>query len=79
MQSVSLFETENYRIVAAEYPSGEFEGQGCYGVLNRVTGIVEIYVNLLPKAIYLAREAQEWLDEVLSDSKPKPNQLMLLH
>ena len=79
MQNVSLFETNNYSVVVTTYPSGEFEGQGCYGVFNRVTGVLEIFVNLLPKAIYLAREAQEWLDEVLSDSKPKPNQLMLLH
>ena len=79
MSSMYLFETLDYGVVVSVYPSGEFEGQECYGVFNKVTKVTEIYVNLLPKAIYLAREAQDFLDEVRLADKPKPNQLMLLH
>ena len=49
---LTLFETKNYIVVCGTYPSGEFEGQGCYLVRNKITKIDEIFVNLLPKAIY---------------------------
>ena len=76
---LTLFETKNYIVVCGTYPSGEFEGQGCYLVRNKVTKIDEIFVNLLPKAIYLAREAQELLDDVYADATIRPNQLLLMN
>ncbi len=76
---LTLFETKNYIVVCGTYPSGEFEGQGCYLVRNKVTKIDEIFVNLLPKAIYLAREAQELLDDVYADATVRPNQLLLMN
>ncbi len=79
MDNVALFETENYRVRTSVYPSGESAGQNCYGVCNKVTGVTEIFVNLLPKAIYLAKESQTWLDELLTEGNSKPNQLMLLN
>lgn len=75
---LTLFETKNYIVVCGTYPSGEFEGQGCYLVRNKITKIDEIFVNLLPKAIYLAKEAQEFLDDVYSNGDSKPNQLLLM-
>ena len=75
---LTLFETKNYIVVCGTYPSGEFEGQGCYLVRNKITKIDEIFVNLLPKAIYLAREAQEFLDDMYSNNGSKPNQLLLM-
>lgn len=75
---LTLFETKNYIVVCGTYPSGEFEGQGCYLVRNKITKIDEIFVNLLPKAIYLAKEAQEFLDDVYSNNASKPNQLLLM-
>lgn len=76
---LTLFETKNYVVVCGIYPSGEFEGQGCYLVRNKLTKIDEIFVNLLPKAIYLAREAQELLDDVYADATVRPNQLLLMN
>jgi hypothetical protein len=76
---LTLFETKNYIVVCGTYPSGEFEGQGCYLVRNKITKIDEIFVNLLPKAIYLAREAQELLDDVYADATIRPNQLLLMN
>jgi hypothetical protein len=76
---LTLFETKNYIVVCGTYPSGEFEGQGCYLVRNKITKIDEIFVNLLPKAIYLAREAQELLDDVYADATVRPNQLLLMN
>lgn len=75
---LTLFETKNYIVVCGTYPSGEFEGQGCYLVRNKITKIDEIFVNLLPKAIYLAKEAQEFLDDVYSNGVSKPSQLLLM-
>ena len=75
---LTLFETKNYIVVCGTYPSGEFEGQGCYLVRNKITKIDEVFVNLLPKAIYLAKEAQEFLDDVYSNNDSKPNQLLLM-
>jgi hypothetical protein len=76
---LTLFETKNYIVVCGTYPSGEFEGQGCYLVRNKITKIDEIFVNLLPKAIYLAREAQELLDDVYAAATVRPNQLLLMN
>lgn len=76
---LTLFETKHYIVVCGTYPSGEFEGQGCYLVRNKITNIDEIFVNLLPKAIYLAREAQELLDEVYAAATIRPNQLLLMN
>ena len=75
---LTLFETKNYIVVCGTYPSGEFEGQGCYLVRNKLTKIDEIFVNLLPKAIYLAKEAQDFLNDVYSNEDKKPNQLLLM-
>lgn len=75
---LTLFETKNYIVVCGTYPSGEFEGQGCYLIRNKITKIDEVFVNLLPKAIYLAKEAQEFLDDVYSNNDSKPNQLLLM-
>ena len=76
---LTLFETKDYRVACGTYPPGEHEGQPCYIIENKVTHVPEIYVNLLPKAIYLAKEAQEFLDDVYSDNPTNPSQLLLLN
>ncbi len=73
-----LYETKDYIVVCGIYPSGEYAGQGCYLVHNKITKIDEIFVNLLPKAIYLAKEAQDFLNDVHSNEDKKPNQLLLM-
>lgn len=74
----ALYETKDYIVVCGIYPSGEYAGQGCYLVRNKITKIDEIFVNLLPKAIYLAKEAQDFLNDVYSNEDKKPNQLLLM-
>ena len=74
----TLYETKNYIVICGVYPSGEYVGQGCYLVRNKITRIDEIFVNLLPKAIYLVKEAQEFLDNVYSNNDSKPSQLLLM-
>ncbi len=70
---MTVFETDNYTVVVGTFPNGEdYAGQGCYVVENKRTGVPELFVNLLPKAIYLAREAETFLKEVLEADDKKP-------
>lgn len=75
----SLFDTVNYRVVIGTFPSGEYEGQSCYIVENKLTGVGELFVNLLPKAIYLAIEAEDFLKEVRESENPVPNDKLLIN
>jgi hypothetical protein len=79
---MTVFETDNYVVVVGVFPDGEdYAKQGCYIVRNKHTGVPELFVNLLPKAIYLAREAETFLKEVMEeDKKPtEPVQLNLIN